>query len=124
MEGKGTRMEEMEPEEVEAYSLQKQEYPPEEEDRQDDLHEKYSSLTDEEIVARCHEGESLAEEYLLDKYKNFVRSKARSYFLIAELLPRLCGAVHYPADYHRHQNRNPAKAYSAEQLHQSEPESV
>ncbi len=82
MEGNGTRMEEMEPEEVEAYSLQKQEYPPEEEDRQDDLHEKYSSLTDEEIVARCHEGESLAEEYLLDKYKNFVRSKARSYFLI------------------------------------------
>ena len=29
-----------------------------------------------------HSGESSAEEYLLDKYKNFVRSKARSYFLV------------------------------------------
>ena len=29
-----------------------------------------------------HQGEPLAEDYLLDKYKNFVRAKARSYFLI------------------------------------------
>ena len=39
-------------------------------------------MTDEEIVALCHAGEAAAEEYLLNKYKNFVRSKARSYFLI------------------------------------------
>ena len=39
-------------------------------------------MTDEEIVALCHAGETAAEEYLLNKYKNFVRSKARSYFLI------------------------------------------
>jgi len=43
---------------------------------------RYSELTDEEAVRLCHEGDSLAEEYLLNKYKNFVRSKARSYFLI------------------------------------------
>lgn len=61
---------------------QKPVYSAEDGDWQNDLQEKYSGLTDEEIVARCHEGESLAEEYLLDKYKNFVRSKARSYFLI------------------------------------------
>ena len=30
----------------------------------------------------CHDGDTHAEEYLLNKYKNFVRSKARSYFLI------------------------------------------
>ena len=30
----------------------------------------------------CHNGDVSAEEYLLDKYKNFVRSKARSYFLV------------------------------------------
>ena len=30
----------------------------------------------------CHQGDSEAEEYLLNKYKNFVRAKARSYFLI------------------------------------------
>ena len=39
-------------------------------------------LSDEEVVARCHEGDDRAVEYLLNKYKNFVRSKARSYFLI------------------------------------------
>ena len=42
----------------------------------------YSSLTDEEIIVLCHNGDPFAEEYLLNKYKNFVRSKARSYFLI------------------------------------------
>ncbi len=44
-----------------------------------------SSLTsqrDEDIVLLCHDGDAVAEEYLLSKYKNFVRSKARSYFLI------------------------------------------
>ena len=48
----------------------------------EDLILRYSNLPDEEIVNLCHEGDNLAEEYLLDKYKNFVRSKARSYFLI------------------------------------------
>ena len=43
----------------------------------------YKELTDEEIVQLCHNGDSMAEEFLLNKYKNFVRSKARSYFLIA-----------------------------------------
>ena len=44
--------------------------------------DKYGSMTDEEIVLLCHNGDTSAEEYLLNKYKNFVRSKARSYFLI------------------------------------------
>ena len=44
--------------------------------------EKFGGLTDEEIVHLCHEGDNMAEEFLLNKYKNFVRSKARSYFLI------------------------------------------
>jgi RNA polymerase sporulation-specific sigma factor len=44
--------------------------------------EKYGSMSDEEIVLLCHSGDTSAEEYLLNKYKNFVRSKARSYFLI------------------------------------------
>ena len=43
---------------------------------------RFSELSDEEIVNLCHEGDSLAVEFLLNKYKNFVRSKARSYFLI------------------------------------------
>ena len=43
---------------------------------------RYASLSDESIVEMSHLGDVSAEEYLLDKYKNFVRSKARSYFLV------------------------------------------
>ena len=43
---------------------------------------RYESFSDEQIVEMSHLGDSSAEEYLLDKYKNFVRSKARSYFLV------------------------------------------
>lgn len=46
------------------------------------LRTRYGDKTDEEIVAMAQGGDSVALEYLLSKYKNFVRSKARSYFLI------------------------------------------
>jgi RNA polymerase sporulation-specific sigma factor len=39
-------------------------------------------LPDEDVAMRAQEGDDHAAEYLLNKYKNFVRSKARSYFLI------------------------------------------
>ena len=43
----------------------------------------YDTMQDEEIVAIAQrEGDGEALEYLLNKYKNFVRAKARSYFLI------------------------------------------
>lgn len=42
----------------------------------------YDSSTDEEIVEAVRNGDSIALEYLINKYKNFVRAKARSYFLI------------------------------------------
>jgi RNA polymerase sporulation-specific sigma factor len=42
----------------------------------------YSDMADEEIVELAQQGEQFAVEYLVDKYKNFVRAKARSYFLI------------------------------------------
>lgn len=42
----------------------------------------YDSSTDEDIVDAVRHGDSLALEYLINKYKNFVRAKARSYFLI------------------------------------------
>ncbi len=53
-----------------------------EEDHPLDLVARYSGMSDEEVVSVCREGDTLAEEYLLDKYKNFVRSRARSYFLV------------------------------------------
>lgn len=42
----------------------------------------YKSLEDEMIVERVRMGELGALEYLIHKYKNFVRAKARSYFLV------------------------------------------
>lgn len=42
----------------------------------------YNEMLDEEIVELALNGDSYALEYLLNKYKNFVRAKARSYFLI------------------------------------------
>jgi RNA polymerase sporulation-specific sigma factor len=42
----------------------------------------YDLKTDEDIVDSVRDGNSEALEYLINKYKNFVRAKARSYFLI------------------------------------------
>lgn len=42
----------------------------------------YQILIDEEVVEFAREGDDAALEYLINKYKNFVRAKARSYFLI------------------------------------------
>jgi len=44
--------------------------------------EQFLSQTDEEVVVLAQAGDGQALAYLLNKYKNFVRSKARSYFLI------------------------------------------
>src|SRR5690554_6787550 len=42
----------------------------------------YESLSDEEIVQLARDTDDEALEHLINKYKNFVRAKARSYFLI------------------------------------------
>lgn len=46
------------------------------------LYTTYMEMPDEDIVELAQQGEQFAVEYLVDKYKNFVRAKARSYFLI------------------------------------------
>jgi len=45
-------------------------------------YERFESVADEEIVRMAQGGDGAALEHLLNKYKNFVRTKARSYFLI------------------------------------------
>jgi RNA polymerase sporulation-specific sigma factor len=45
-------------------------------------HAQYEMMSDEEIVDLVRENDAEALEYLINKYKNFVRAKARSYFLI------------------------------------------
>lgn len=43
----------------------------------------FEKLTDEEIIVEIKDGcNSVALDYLINKYRNFVRAKARSYFLI------------------------------------------
>ena len=46
------------------------------------LSARYQQMNDEQEGEMCHQGDSEAEEYMVNKYKNFVRAKARSYFLI------------------------------------------
>lgn len=46
------------------------------------LSKRFADMADEQVVGLAQKGDSVAVEYLLSKYKNFVRSKARSYFLI------------------------------------------
>jgi len=42
----------------------------------------YDLLADEEVAIAAQNGDEQAQEYLINKYRNFVRAKARSYFLI------------------------------------------
>lgn len=42
----------------------------------------FSTMLDEEVIEEAKSGNSKALEYLINKYKSFVRAKARTYFLI------------------------------------------
>ena len=47
------------------------------------VNQEFEKMTDEEVVRLAQQdGDGAALEFLLNKYKNFVRTKARSYFLI------------------------------------------
>jgi len=42
----------------------------------------WMDLTDEDLVQISREGDGYATEFLMDRYRNFVRSRSRTYFLI------------------------------------------
>ncbi|WP_052476733.1 RNA polymerase sporulation sigma factor SigH [Jeotgalibacillus campisalis] len=42
----------------------------------------FQMLEDDQVIALVHTGNTEALDYLITKYRNFVRAKARSYFLI------------------------------------------
>ncbi|MBQ3516872.1 MAG: sigma-70 family RNA polymerase sigma factor [Lachnospiraceae bacterium] len=44
--------------------------------------ERYENCTDEELIERLRDGEEQIMEYLLNKYKNLVRSKAKSMYIL------------------------------------------
>ncbi|WP_010239413.1 MULTISPECIES: RNA polymerase sporulation sigma factor SigH [Clostridium] len=43
---------------------------------------KYDEWLDEEIAVEAKKGDKNAQEYIISKYENFVKAKAKSYFLI------------------------------------------
>ena len=45
------------------------------------IQEIYKNVTDEDLVSLAKTGDELATESILKRYKNFVRHRARSYFL-------------------------------------------
>lgn len=47
-----------------------------------DVMDGFDAMADEDIVFDAREGNTEALEYLINKYRHFVRAKARSYFLI------------------------------------------
>lgn len=49
---------------------------------QQEVFESYLYMPDEDAVELAKDGDAVAEEHLINKYRNFVRAKARSYFLI------------------------------------------
>ena len=44
--------------------------------------QKFEGITEENVVILAKSGDRKAEEHIIKKYKNFVRAKARSYYLI------------------------------------------
>ena len=42
----------------------------------------YKNFSDEELICRLHAGEEAIAEYLLEKYKPYVKSKSRALFLV------------------------------------------
>ena len=48
----------------------------------DERYQKYLQMSDDDVAVLAQQGDGEALEYLLDKYKNFVRARARSYFLV------------------------------------------
>lgn len=46
------------------------------------IHDNYDSLNDETLVEISKRGDGYATEILMEKYRNFVRAKSRTYFLI------------------------------------------
>lgn len=46
------------------------------------LNSEFQDKSDEEVVVEAKNGNARAQEYIISKYENFVKSKAKSYFLI------------------------------------------
>ena len=48
----------------------------------DNAYVQYENESDETLILRLRDGEDRIWDYILDKYKNLVRSKARSMYIL------------------------------------------
>lgn len=46
------------------------------------MEKEYESCSDEELILRLRDGEEAITDYIMDKYKNMVRSKAKSMYIL------------------------------------------
>lgn len=46
------------------------------------MQENYNGCTDEELLIRLRDGEQGITDYIMNKYKNLVRSKAKSMYIL------------------------------------------
>lgn len=46
------------------------------------MYRQYENCTDEELIVRLREGESVITDFIMNKYKNLVRSKAKAMFIL------------------------------------------
>lgn len=46
------------------------------------MDEKYADVPDEELIVRLRDGEAEITDFIMDKYKNFVKSKAKAMFIL------------------------------------------
>ena len=46
------------------------------------MYEDYQGSTDEELIDRLRQGEKQITDYIMDKYKNLVRRKAKSMYIL------------------------------------------
>lgn len=104
----------------------------------EERNDRFAGMTDEEIVRIAQdEHDGKAADYIVNKYRNFVKSKARAYFLVGadrddiiqegmiglykatrdfrgDKLSSFRGlrrVVHYPADHYGHQDGDAAETH-------------
>lgn len=46
------------------------------------MNQKYENISDEELIVRLNEGENAITDFIMDKYKNLVKSKAKAMFIL------------------------------------------
>lgn len=46
------------------------------------MEKEYGNCSDEELILRLRDGEEAITDYIMDKYKNMVRSKAKSMYIL------------------------------------------